>query len=192
MSTFSACLVSHGSSTVPQYIVEEINALGGSIHGAAGVPLQELQQAIPCGIGKINVDTDIRLAITRNIREFFVRHPEKQGSTSIAAIWALMEQNPSEFDPRAYLVPVMEPLITGAKITDPRFALIVVCIKRGSQRSRRHADRFLRLWSAMRPKSPASALKKWPSGIAAKGSNLIRRDTYGTDEADSFGRAGTH
>ena len=124
-------LVSHGSSTVPQYIVEEINALGGSIHGAAGVPLQELQQAIPCGIGKINVDTDIRLAITRNIREFFVRHPEKQGSTSIAAIWALMEQNPSEFDPRAYLVPVMEPLITGAKITDPDLLCIVDCIKRG-------------------------------------------------------------
>ena len=81
--------------------------------------------------GKINVDTDIRLAITRNIREFFVRHPEKQGSTSIAAIWALMEQNPSEFDPRAYLVPVMEPLITGAKITDPDLLCIVDCIKRG-------------------------------------------------------------
>ena len=47
-------LVSHGSSTVPSTLWE-INALGGSIHGAAGVPLQELQQAIPCGIGKINV-----------------------------------------------------------------------------------------------------------------------------------------
>lgn len=42
-----------------------------------------------------------------------------------------MEQNPSEFDPRAYLVPVMEPLITGAKITDPDLLCIVDCIKRG-------------------------------------------------------------
>lgn len=125
-------LVSHGSSTVPQYIVEEINALGGKITNAHGVPLEELQKAIPCGIGKINVDTDIRLAVTRNIREYFVvRHPEKQKSASIGAVWELMEAKADQFDPRVYLPPVMEPLITGAEITDPDLLDLVTCIKRG-------------------------------------------------------------
>lgn len=63
-------LVSHGSSTVPQYIVDEINALGGDVQNAYGISVEELKQAIPCGIGKINVDTDIRLAVTRNMKEF--------------------------------------------------------------------------------------------------------------------------
>ena len=56
-------LVSHGSSTVPTYIVDEINALGGNIKNAHGISIDELKAAIPCGIGKINVDTDIRLAV---------------------------------------------------------------------------------------------------------------------------------
>ena len=64
-------LVSHGSSTVPKYIVDEINALGGNIQNAHGISVDELKAAIPCGIGKINVDTDIRLAVTRNRKEFF-------------------------------------------------------------------------------------------------------------------------
>lgn len=124
-------LVSHGSSTVPQYIVEEINALGGRISNAHGIPLEELRQAIPCGIGKINVDTDIRLAITRNIREYFVRHPEKQSSPTVGAVWELMEARADQFDPRVYLTPVMEPLITGAEITDPDLLDIVRCMKAG-------------------------------------------------------------
>lgn len=76
-------LVSHGSSTVPQYIVDEINALGGDVQNAYGISVEELKQAIPCGIGKINVDTDIRLAVTRNMKEFFAKYPEKQNSPSI-------------------------------------------------------------------------------------------------------------
>jgi fructose-bisphosphate aldolase class II len=59
-------LVSHGSSTVPQYIVDEINALGGDIKNADGISINEIKHAIACGIGKINVDTDLRLAVTRN------------------------------------------------------------------------------------------------------------------------------
>ena len=50
--------------TVPKYIVDEINALGGDVQNAYGISVEELKQAIPCGIGKINVDTDIRLAVT--------------------------------------------------------------------------------------------------------------------------------
>ncbi len=124
-------LVSHGSSTVPQYIVEEINALGGNIRNAHGIPLSELQQVIPCGIGKINVDTDIRLAVTRNIRECFVKNPLKQQSSSIGAVWELMEAKSEQFDPRVYLTPVMTPLITGARIDDPDLLDLVRCIKRG-------------------------------------------------------------
>ena len=125
-------LVSHGSSTVPAYIVEEINALGGKIENAHGIPLEELQKAIPCGIGKINVDTDIRLAITRNIREYFVKyHPEKQNSPTVGPVWRLMDEKADQFDPRVYLTPVMEPLITGAQITDPDLLDLVACIKKG-------------------------------------------------------------
>ena len=69
-------LVSHGSSTVPQYIVKEINDLGGDIQNAYGIPVNELVAAIPCGIRKINVDTDIRLAVTRNMKELFANQPE--------------------------------------------------------------------------------------------------------------------
>lgn len=55
---------------MPRYIVDEINALGGNIQNAYGISIDELKAAIPCGIGKINVDTDIRLAVTRNMKEF--------------------------------------------------------------------------------------------------------------------------
>ena len=124
-------LVSHGSSTVPRYIVEEINALGGKIGNANGVPLEEIKAVIPCGIGKINVDTDIRLAVTRNIREYFVKNPAKQNSASIGKVWELMEQKAEQFDPRVYLPPIMEVLITGAETSDRYILAITDCIKRG-------------------------------------------------------------
>lgn len=106
-------LVSHGSSTVPRYIVDEINALGGCIKGANGIPLEQLKEVSHCGIGKINVDTDIRLAVTRNIREYFVNHPEEQQNPEIKAVWELMDSNPAAFDPRSYLPPVLETLMYG-------------------------------------------------------------------------------
>ncbi|TCL61875.1 fructose-bisphosphate aldolase class II [Hydrogenispora ethanolica] len=124
-------LVSHGSSTVPQYIVAELNQLGGKVSGAHGIPIAELRAVIPYGVGKINVDTDIRLAVTRNIREYFANHPAQRASQSIGPVWELMEQKPEQFDPRVYLPPVMEPLITGAAITDPDLLDLVGCIKRG-------------------------------------------------------------
>ena len=106
-------LVSHGSSTVPQYIVEEINALGGDIQGAAGIPLEQLIEVSHCGIGKINVDTDIRLAVTRNIREYFVNNKKAQEDSRINAIWQLMQSNPKAFDPRFYLPPIMDTVMDG-------------------------------------------------------------------------------
>ncbi|MDY5930669.1 MAG: class II fructose-bisphosphate aldolase, partial [Candidatus Ornithospirochaeta sp.] len=106
-------LVSHGSSTVPRYIVDEINALGGDIQNAYGIPLSQLKEVSHCGIGKINVDTDIRLAVTRNIREYFVTHPEAKEDDRINGIWNLMENNPKVFDPRAFLTPIMDTVMYG-------------------------------------------------------------------------------
>lgn len=106
-------LVSHGSSTVPQNVVAEINALGGDIRNAHGIPLEELIEVSHCGIGKINVDTDIRLAVTRNIREFFVRNPAQQENEEIKAVWELMRDNPQVFDPRSYLTPIMDTVMYG-------------------------------------------------------------------------------
>jgi fructose-bisphosphate aldolase class II len=126
-----AMLVSHGSSTVPQYIVDRINALGGEIKNANGITMPELKAVIPCGICKINIDTDIRLAITRNFREYFTKHPEKRNSPSIGAVYELMVKNAGAFDPRVYLPPVMDQMITDVKITDPDVIELVGLVKAG-------------------------------------------------------------
>lgn len=123
-------LVSHGSSTVPQYIVEEINALGGKLTNAYGIALSELKAAIPCGIGKINVDTDIRLAVTRNMKELFDRKPELTKSSSIGGIYHLLEEKPEQFDPRAFLPPIMDTVMHG-NIPDDDVRAICDCIERG-------------------------------------------------------------
>jgi fructose-bisphosphate aldolase, class II len=82
-------LVMHGSSSVPQDLLEEIRKYGGAMKETYGVPVEEIQEAIKHGVRKINIDTDIRLAMTAAIRKFFVEHPEK-------------------FDPREYLKPARE------------------------------------------------------------------------------------
>ncbi len=70
-------LVSHGSSSVPAELIDEINRYGGRLEHTAGVPLAMLSQAIAFGINKINVDTDIRLAATAATRRYLAEHPEK-------------------------------------------------------------------------------------------------------------------
>lgn len=82
-------LVLHGASSVPQEFVELCNKYGGKVAGARGVPEEMLRKAAGMGVCKINVDTDIRLALTATIRQFFVEHPE-------------------QFDPRSYLAPARE------------------------------------------------------------------------------------
>ncbi len=79
-------LVMHGSSSVPQELLEEIRAFGGELKQTYGVPVEEIQQGIQHGVRKINIDTDLRLASTAAIRRFFTEHPDK-------------------FDPREYLKP---------------------------------------------------------------------------------------
>ena len=82
-------LVLHGASSVPQEFVELCNKYGGQVGGARGVPEDMLRKAASMGVCKINVDTDIRLALTASIRQFLAEHPE-------------------QLDPRSYLAPARE------------------------------------------------------------------------------------
>ena len=123
-------LVSHGSSTVPQYIVNEINALGGDIHNAYGIPKEQLVEASKLGIAKINVDTDIRLAVTRNLRELFRDEPALRESLSIGPVWKLLDEKRSDFDPRVFLPPLMDTVMYG-NVPDADVAKVVDCIERG-------------------------------------------------------------
>ena len=77
-------LVMHGSSTVPQDLLKEINEYGGEIAGTYGVPVQEIQRGIKRGVRKVNIDTDLRLASTASIRRFLT---EILRSLIRASIW---------------------------------------------------------------------------------------------------------
>ncbi len=123
-------LVSHGSSTVPGYIVDEINALGGNVQNAYGIKIEQLQEVAKCGIGKINVDTDIRLAVTRNLREMFRDRPELRQSNSIGQVWELLLKHPEAFDPRVFLPPIMDTVMFG-NIPDSDVAAVVECVEKG-------------------------------------------------------------
>ena len=79
-------IVLHGSSSVPQEYVEMINKFGGAMPGAIGIPEDQLREAARSAVCKINIDSDLRLAMTGTIRQFFAEHPDK-------------------FDPREYLKP---------------------------------------------------------------------------------------
>ena len=70
-------LVMHGSSSVPQDLLAIINRHGGEMRETYGVPVEEIQKAIQFGVRKINIDTDIRLAMTAAVRKFLAENPEK-------------------------------------------------------------------------------------------------------------------
>ena len=70
-------LVMHGSSSVPQDLLAIINQYGGKIKETYGVPIKEIQEAIKYGVRKVNIDTDIRLAMTGAVRKFLHENPEK-------------------------------------------------------------------------------------------------------------------
>jgi fructose-bisphosphate aldolase, class II len=70
-------LVMHGSSSVPQELLAIINQYGGQMKETYGVPVEEIQQAIKYGVRKINIDTDIRLAMTGAARKFMFENPDK-------------------------------------------------------------------------------------------------------------------
>ena len=70
-------LVMHGSSSVPQELLAIINQYGGKMKETFGVPVEEIQKAIKFGVRKINIDTDIRLAMTGAVRKFHAENPDK-------------------------------------------------------------------------------------------------------------------
>lgn len=98
------CLVSHGSSTVPQELVREINSFGGNIKDARGIPMDRIQAAIKGGIRKVNIDTDLRLGITAVFRRYFVEHPGIENARPVLQpIKKALDAQPAAVDPRDYL-----------------------------------------------------------------------------------------
>ena len=79
-------IVLHGSSSVPQEFVDMVNTYGGNMPNAIGIPEEQLRKAASMAVCKINIDSDLRLAMTGNIRKYFAEHPD-------------------HFDPRQYLKP---------------------------------------------------------------------------------------
>ena len=82
-------IVLHGSSSVPQEFVKMVNQYGGNMPDAIGIPEDQLREAAKLAVCKINIDSDIRLAMTGNIRKYFAEHPD-------------------HFDPRQYLKPARQ------------------------------------------------------------------------------------
>ena len=82
-------IVLHGSSSVPQEFVEMVNNFGGNMPGAIGIPEEQLRRAAQMAVCKINIDSDIRLAMTGVIRKY-------------------LAENPAHFDPRQYLKPARQ------------------------------------------------------------------------------------
>lgn len=94
-------IVLHGSSSVPQEYVKMINENGGKMPDAVGIPEEQLREAARSAVCKINIDSDLRLAMTGTIRKFFNEHPDK-------------------FDPREYLKPARANIkeVVRHKLTD--------------------------------------------------------------------------
>ena len=94
-------IVLHGSSSVPQEFVEKINKFGGNMPGAIGVPEDQLRKAASMAVCKINIESDLRLAMTASIREYLTMHPD-------------------HFDPRQYLKPARQAIedMVSHKIVD--------------------------------------------------------------------------
>ncbi|WP_296762185.1 class II fructose-bisphosphate aldolase [Sediminimonas sp.] len=84
-------LVMHGSSSVPQYLQDLINAWGGEMPQTWGVPVEEIERGIKSGVRKVNIDTDCRMAMTGQFRK-------------------LATEKPREFDPRKFMSPAMDEL----------------------------------------------------------------------------------
>lgn len=82
-------LVMHGSSSVPQHLQDLINEFGGNMPQTYGVPVEEIERGIKYGVRKVNIDTDCRMAMTGQFRKMAM-------------------ENPTEFDPRKFLVPAIK------------------------------------------------------------------------------------
>ncbi|MDO5047805.1 MAG: class II fructose-bisphosphate aldolase [Anaerococcus sp.] len=106
-----AALVSHGSSNVDPYMVKQVVDLGGDIKNAGGIPIPQLQEVISSGIRKINVDTDIRLTVTRNIRQLLAENKELLDDPYVKMVYKRLKDDPSNFDPRYYMQDLMDTMV---------------------------------------------------------------------------------
>jgi fructose-bisphosphate aldolase class II len=95
-------LVMHGSSSVPQDLQDEFNAYGGQLPQTWGVPIEEILEGIRYGVRKVNIDTDLRLAMTGAFRKVAVTKPD-------------------EFDPRKFLIPAMDAVTSLCKLRYEQF-----------------------------------------------------------------------
>ncbi|PSL21098.1 class II fructose-bisphosphate aldolase [Shimia abyssi] len=95
-------LVMHGSSSVPQYLQDVINAYGGEMPQTWGVPVEEIERGIKHGVRKVNIDTDCRMAMSGAMRRFAI-------------------ENPQAFDPRAFILAAMAELETLVRDRFERF-----------------------------------------------------------------------
>ncbi|HBQ35680.1 MAG TPA: fructose-bisphosphate aldolase class II [Rhodobacteraceae bacterium] len=98
----STHLVMHGSSSVPQYLQDLINKYGGEMPQTYGVPVEEIEKGIKMGVRKVNIDTDNRMAITGQFRKVAM-------------------ENPTEFDPRKFMIPAMNEMEALVKDRFERF-----------------------------------------------------------------------
>lgn len=111
-------LVMHGSSSVPQDLRDLFTAYGGEMKQTWGVPVAEIQKAIPLGVRKVNIDTDLRLAMTGTIRKNF-------------------KEKPDNFDPRTYLKPATARM---TEVCRERFEAFRTAGKASSIRTKRLPD----------------------------------------------------
>ena len=111
-------LVMHGSSSVPQDLQDLFTAYGGEMKQTWGVPVAEIQKAIPLGVRKVNIDTDLRLAMTGTIRKNF-------------------KEKPDNFDPRTYLKPATTRM---TEVCRERFEAFRTAGKASSIRTKRLPD----------------------------------------------------
>jgi fructose-bisphosphate aldolase, class II len=110
--------VMHGSSSVPQDLQDLFTTYGGEMKQTWGVPVAEIQKAIPLGVRKVNIDTDLRLAMTGTIRKNF-------------------KEKPDNFDPRTYLKPATALM---AQVCKERFEAFRTAGKASSIRVKRLPD----------------------------------------------------
>jgi fructose-bisphosphate aldolase class II len=111
-------LVMHGSSSVPQDLQDLFTAYGGEMKQTWGVPVAEIQKGIPLGVRKVNIDTDLRLAMTGSIRKNF-------------------KEKPDNFDPRNYLKPATARMM---EVCKERFEAFRTAGKASSIRVKRLPD----------------------------------------------------
>lgn len=106
-------IVSHGSSTIPRYLVKDLSKYGMDIENTEGIKIEQIKKAIRSGINKINIDTDIRMATTRNLLEMFAKDKSYKLNKDYKFVYEYLMDNRGDFDPRSSLKPFMNEVIEG-------------------------------------------------------------------------------